>query len=332
MVFRKHATLLLLLMVAMLALSACGPRAGRTDAASLDANAVVIDFPAIYVDFDSNGTPTIGGQTVDQLGAQFGQAVPAIPTLTPEQVKMMTDLNIQHIQINNSAQGLRLLVNGLQIPSLGWSADQLKNTVDTLNSFGIPLPPDLAGILPMAGNVGIGLVLRFPIKAGTEAIPVNVEGGMSAPAESIAARKQYIESVGQPPVIKVAVDYKVDGSWTVDGKGPDEYSKMIPDFKWDGLNMNPSMLKRLGDVGVKNFTIATNPDGIFISVNGKLLPNLTWGNGEIEHTLALAEQTGLLQQFSGSVSNLSDIINQVKALLPVVESADFSVTVNLPGQ
>lgn len=330
MAFRKHATLSLLLMIALLALSACGPRAGRVDVASLDADAVVIDFPAIYVDFDANGTPTIGGQTVDQLGAQFGQAVPQIPTLPAEQVAMLTNLNIQHIQINNSPSGLQLLVNGLQIPSLGWSADQLANTVDTLNSFGIPIPPDLAGILPMLGNVGVGVVLRFPVQSGAEIIPTQVEGGTSAPAESIAAQKQYVESVGQAPVIKFAVDYNVDGSWTVDGQGSDYYSQMIPNFKWDGLNMTPSMLKRLTEVGVKNFTIATNPDGIFVSVNEKLLPNLTWGNGEVEHTLALAEQTGLLESFTGSVSNLSDIINQVKALMPMVQSTDFSITVNLP--
>lgn len=331
MVFRKQFALSLFLIFVLLVVSGCGPRAGRADVASLGEDAVVIDFPAIYIDFDANGTPTVGGKTVDELGTQFGQQLPTIPQLPAEQVKMLTDFNIQHIQINNSSAGLRLLVNGLQIPSLGWGPDQLANTVDTLNSFGIPLPPDLAGILPMLGNVGVGLVLRFPVQAGAEAIPVNVEGGMSAPAESKAAQEQYIASVGQAPVLKLAVDYNADGSWTVDGKGPEEYSKVIPDFKWDGLNMNPSMLARLTAVGVQNFTISTNPDGLFVAINGKLLPNLTWGNGEIEHTLALAEQTGLLQ-LAGNVPNLSDIINQIKALLPVVQTADFSITVNLPAQ
>lgn len=326
---RKHGVLSLLL-VAAITLSACGPRAGRVDVNSLNPDAVVIDLPAIYIDFDANGTPTIGGQTVDQLGAQFGQQLPAIPTLPADQVKMLTDLNIQHIQIDNSPQGLNLLVNGMMIPSLGWSSSQLSNTVELLNNFGIPIPPDLAGILPMLGNVGIGIVLRFPLKEGATPIPAVVEGGMSASAEAIAAQKQYLESVGQASVIKFAVFYNADGSWTVDGKGPDYYAQSFPDFKWEGLNMNPSMLKRLTDVGVKDFTISTNPDGIFIAINGKLLPNITWGHGEIEHTLALAEQTGLLQMAAGNVSNLSDVINQVQSLLPAIQTTDFSITVNLP--
>ncbi|MFN8441182.1 MAG: hypothetical protein U0175_10455 [Caldilineaceae bacterium] len=329
MSFRKH-TLLALLVIATVTLSACGPRAGRVDATTLSPDAVVIDLPAIYIDFDANGTPTIGGQTLDQVGAQLGQQLPAVPSLPAAQIQMLTDYNIQHIQINNSPKGLQLLVNGMQIPSLGWSPEQLSATVDTLNSFGIPLPPDVAGILPMLGNVGVGIVLRFPLKEGATAIPTEVEGGMSAPAESIAAQKQYLDSIGQAPVIKFAVFYNADGSWTVDGKGPNDYAKSFPDFKWEGLNMNPSMIKRLTSVGVKNFTLSTNPSGIFIAINGKQLPNLTWGNGEIEHTLALAEQTGLLQMAAGNVANLSDIINQVKSLLPAVQTTDFSITVNLP--
>ncbi len=327
---RKTNVALSLLLIALVVLAGCGPRAGRVDPKAVGTGDVVIDLPAIYVDFDANGTPTIGGQTIEQLGVQLGQALPAIPSLPADQITLLTNFNIQHLQINNSPKGLGLLVNGMQIPSLGWSPDQLSATVETLSNFGIPIPPDLAGILPMLGNVGVGVVVRFPIKDSAALIPLVVEGGMSAPAESVAAQKQFLDAVGEPPLVKFDVDYNADGSWTVDGKGPNEYAQAIPGFKWDGLNMEPGRLKGLVDLGVKNFTISTNKDGIFVAINGKTLPNITWANGEIEHTLVLAEQLGLLDLAANAVPNLTDILNQIKAGLPAAQASNFSMTINLP--
>jgi sulfur carrier protein ThiS len=310
-------------------LAGCGPRTGRIDPAALDPQQLVIDMPAIYIDFDSNGLASVGGTPVSELGKTLGQDLSAV-ALPPEQVAMLSAANIQHIQLNNTEKGLMILVNGQMVPSIGWDANALKATLDTVSGVNAAaLPPMVQGLLPVLAKLGVGVVVRFPIAEGAQTIPLEVTGQGSAAATSKAAQDQFLASVGQPPVIKFSVDYAADGSWTVDGKSAADWSAAIP-FNWAGFNLKTEQLQGVAAANIKTLTLSTNREGIFIAINGNTLPHLTWANGEIEHVLNLAVQSGALESITGQVPNVAQLLEQFKSLLPVVQTSEFTMTVNFP--
>ena len=168
---RRLTVILPLMLFALLALAGCGPRAGGGDVArAAGASDVVVDLPAIYIDFDAQGMGTIGGMSVSQAGQLIGQSLSDV-NLGADTVKTIAQYNIQHIQLINTDQGLAILVNGLRVPSIGWNAEVLANLQEQLAMLGTDLG-SVGNLLPLAGNFNTGIVLRFPLAAGREPLPL----------------------------------------------------------------------------------------------------------------------------------------------------------------
>src|SRR3954470_16242388 len=120
---RRLLSWLTLLSVAVIVLAGCAPRAtsGLTAGQAGD-NSLVIDLPALVIDINADGNPSVGNVPVAQLAATIPGAAGQLDKLVAPAatVKMLTDSNIQHIQIDNSPNGLLILVNGEPIPSVKW--------------------------------------------------------------------------------------------------------------------------------------------------------------------------------------------------------------------
>ena len=325
---RRLTVILLLMLFALLALAGCGPRAGGGDVArAAGASDVVVDLPAIYVDFNADGVGTIGGMTVSQAGMLIGQSLPDL-SLGAAAVDAMEQYDIQHVQLVNTDKGLDILVNGLRVPSLGWNPEVLANLQDQLSLLGADLG-SVGKLLPLAGNFNTGIVLRFPLAAGKAALPL-----VDPMAGEIAQRTQqatqaFAAGVGDLPTIKFSVDYKPDGTWTVQGKDAAAWEETLP-IGWDGFDLPAELVQSAGAAGLKTIGISTNEEGINFSLNGKALPTITWGSGEVTNLIQLLKNSGVMDQLTGGNPQVAGILDLAEQLLPTIQAADFGMTINFP--
>lgn len=327
---QRMIVLAALVFVALLTLAGCGPRVGAGElAAAAGPTDAFVDLPALYVDYGADGNAMIGGAPAAVVGAMLGQDLSML-NLGPEAVSSMTNFNIQHIQINNTPNGLVIAVNGRRMPSLAWDGAVLSGLGNLIGELGVPLG-GIEQMLPILPTAGFGFVLRFPIAEGREAIPLADPEAQRSAADAKAAVEQYLAGVGgQVPIIQFTVDYLSDGTWTVQGMDAAAWEQVLP-IGWDGFNLSPELVRGAAGLGLRTFGLNTDEGGIGISINGRALPKITWNQGELENILKLLEQSGVLSMASGGDADIAGLLEMVKQLLPTIQTADFNMTVNFPA-
>lgn len=323
----RYIVFVSLLLVAVVVLAGCGPRAsGGVLAESAEESEVVIDLPALVLDIQSDGQASVGGMTTTDLAALGVPGLEAV-VIPTEMVDMLIANNIQHFQIDNTQDGLLILVNGKPIPSLAWDGESLVATaevLDTLSPGGIAL---LDKVLPLILNVGVGVILRIPVAEGTEILPYVVTDDETA-ERFMAAQQEFLDAVGTPPTFQLVVTYADDGSWSIAGISEEEWTQLAPML---GGALDPLSEAVLGasEAGIDELGIATNEKGIFLSINGKTLPYITWEDGRINHVLDLVLESGMLPGVA-SDPNTAMIIEMVESLLPAILASDVNLIIRLP--
>ncbi len=317
-----------LLLIAALVLSGCAPRTGAGSSAAMAMeDELVIDLPAIVIDFDSSGAASIGGVPASEMGAMAGVDLSTL-ALSPDWVNYFSMTNIQHLQIDNTAGGLMILVNGQPIPSLAWDEDSLVATAGALGSLGIALPV-LDKVLPLVQQLGLAVILRFPVQAGAEIIAYSVMGDGSAAEMSKAAQEEFLAAVGAPPKINLPIVYQADGSYAVGDLSDAEWTALTG-VPWYALRLDPNALAGLTASGITSMTFETDQAGVHVSINGNALPTISWGNGEVQHVLDLAGQMGLWAAYMPGV-NMDDMMATIESILPVVQTTEANISIYLPG-
>jgi hypothetical protein len=319
-----------LLLVAVLLVAGCAPRAmgGQVAERAGDAQ-VVVDLPALVLDVQPDGTATVGGTALSSL-PMVGQALSAVK-FPAESVAQLTGSNIQHIQVDNTADGILILINGKAIPSLAWDGESLTATGEVVKSL-----PGAAGavavldkLLPLIQNLGIGVIIRFPVTEGAEALPlVSPDAGKTA-EELKAAQDQFLAAVQVPATVQVTLTYDENGNWTMGGMSQEEWAQISPQFG-TMLTMQPAGIGALKGLGIQEIGISTNKDGIFISINGKTLPHITWAEGRINNILALLAETGALDKVMPGQDSAA-ILEYIQGLLPAVLASNINLIVKFPS-
>ena len=89
---RRLALLLTALLILSLVLSACGPRPqqGELAQSATSDQALVVDVPAVYIDYNEQGQATISGAALASLGALLGQDLSVLDR-TPEDMQRLAD-------------------------------------------------------------------------------------------------------------------------------------------------------------------------------------------------------------------------------------------------
>jgi len=323
----RWTILLTVLLVGVLMMSACAPRATGGDIASRAGEAdLAIDLPALVLDIQGDGSLAIGGQSLADLGAVVGQDFSAAK-LDAGAVSSLEDAGIQHIQIDNTAQGLLILVNGKPVPSLAWDGDSLITTAEVVEQVGGPSVALLDKLLPLIGDLGLGVIVRVPVPEGTEPLPF-VSLDDAAAERAMSAQAEFLKAVITPPTFAIAVNYAPDGSWELAGISEEDLAAVVPGLG-DALSLEPGMIATMDGMGIKQIGISTNEDGFFISINGKNLPYLTWADGRINNVLDLAVQSGMLDAALGGMDTEA-LMQYVDALLPAILASQISLNVNFP--
>lgn len=324
---RRRLTLgVALLLVSLLVLAGCAPRAGTSLSESFESDELYVDLPAIVIDFDAAGQASLGGVGVANLGAVAGIDLSAL-ALPAETVNFFTLENIQHIQVVTGPDGLTILVNGLKVPSLTWDEGSLVATAETVRSLGIALPV-LDRILPLVQQFGLGISLTFPVAEGIEAIAL----GQVAESASGADAEAIIEAVGgTAPRINLPVVYDEEGNFTVGDLSGAEWVALTG-VPFDLLQFTPEQIVAIGEAGLTTMALETTPAGLVISVNGQALPTLSWGEGELQNVLSLPVVQGLLSGAGGSFGmDAATVTDAISNLLPVIQASDANLTVFFPG-
>jgi hypothetical protein len=327
---RRLLSWLTLLSVAVIVLAGCAPRAtsGLT-ASQATSDSLVVDLPALVLDFNAEGLPSVGNVPLAQLGASFAPGMLDSLVIDPSMVALMSESNIQHIQIDNTAAGLLLLINGEPIPSLKWDGQILSDTGGLIAQLGAGAPV-LEEMLPVIANLGLGVIIRFPMQDGATAIPTYVEGGESAVAAR-QAQADFLASVGDvPPTITLPVFYDQDGTWRVGDLTDSEWTNLTG-LPLQAVRLQPQMIDSIIASGITEVSIYTNSEGLHLSINGSALPYIGWADGEINHLLALADQLGLWGTLADSGMNMGEVIGMVETLLPAVQSTNTNINVYFPG-
>ena len=327
---RRLLSWLTLLSVAVIVLAGCAPRATSGSLAGQAADGgLVVDLPALVIDIDASGKPSVGNVPLAQLGATFAPGALDSLLVPAETVTMLTESNIQHIQIDNTPEGLLLLINGEPIPSIKWDGQILADTGGLVAELGVGTAV-LEKMLPVVANLGFGVIVRFPMQAGQAAIPTYVEGGEAAVAAH-TAQEQFLASVGDaPPTITLPVFYDADGGWRVGDLSDAEWTNLTG-LPLQAARMQPAMIQSIINSGVTEVSIFTNSEGLHLSINGRALPYIGWADGEINHVLGLADQLGLWNTLADSGMNMGEIIGMVETLLPAVQSTNTNINVYFPG-
>ena len=318
-----------MLLVAMIVLAGCAPRTGAGDAAAMttDPMELVVDLPAIVLDVQADGSVSIGNVPLAQIGALAGADLSAV-AVDSSLVDFMSAGNIQHVQVNNSSSGLLLLVNGEAIPSITYDGESLQATADALNAFGMAIPM-LDTALSLVDQIGLGVIMRFPVAAGMAQIPLYVEGDSASAMEAQAAQDEFLAAVGAPPRINLPIFYEADGSFSIGDLTDEEWSSLTG-TSMAALRLNTSVIDGLAASGINKLGLGTDAAGIHIMINDNALPTLDWSGGKATHLLNLADQLGLWNMLAPGM-NVGEVLVTVEGLLPVIQVTDFDLTVHLPG-
>ena len=143
---RRLALLLTALLVLSLVLSACGPRPQQGELAqnATGDQPLVVDVPAVYIDYNEQGQATISGAALATLGALLGQDLSVLDR-TPEDMQRLADAGIQQMFVNLTPAGLGVYANGKPLLSLAWTPETLANLGELLGSMPDPTMQQIQG-------------------------------------------------------------------------------------------------------------------------------------------------------------------------------------------
>lgn len=317
---KKRFVVLALVGVLTLLLSACAPRPGGGQTAAMaEEGDLVVDLPALVLDVAQDGSASIGGfDVMDLIG---------VPVSFPaDAVAELAGLNIQHISVETLPSGLTLRVNGLPfLGSMSYGGDSLHGLVHVLEDLGESsamaalggMAPIVGGLAPVLDNLGIGVVVKFPVAAGAEEFPLVME--LSDDDGSDIGG--FLDAVEQQPRISVPIMIAPDGSWSV---GELEQGLVEGLVGQEGsLGLPPATVEMMSDSGISDLQISTAEDGLEISINGHGLPVFTWNNGEIESLMALQEN-------APAMAGIGDLLDLVSTLIPLLQVTDVTISLMFP--
>ena len=318
---RKRFLGLALICILGLVVAGCAPRPGGGQTAAMaEDDDLVVDLPSIVIDVASDGSTSIGGFDLEDLTGQ-GVAFPAAS------VQDLTALNVQHIGIDMHPTGLTLRVNGLPfLGSVQYDSESLGNISSimedlaqgtALTALG-DLAPIISVLTPVLDNLGIGVIVKFPVSAGAEPIPLLMDPMDSDTMDDVAG---FLASVEQQPRISVPILLAEDGSWSVGELNQSLVEGLLDAQGTLGLPPETVALMSLG--GIKELQVSTAENGLAISINGYGLPVFTWSNGEIESLMAL-------QEAAPTLAGIGEVLGLVSNILPLLQITDVTITLVFP--
>jgi hypothetical protein len=300
---RKHLSFLLtLLLVGTLVLVGCAPRPGAGQG-TVSEDELYVDLPAILVEFDENGDAIVLGRPVAELNDALGVDLSAL-SLGTETLEKFTANNIQHIQVNNTPNILRIYQNGNPLPAIIWDEAAMTALAETLTSMGTDASA-IETLLPLLPNLGVGLALQMPVPAGQSAIPLQARGTALAQERAL---QLFADAKAAAPTINLTLDYGADGTPAIGGINP--FMLNMIGLQPAALALPADQLESIAGMGIQSLGIKTiQGGGLIISINGNTLPYLQWSNAEELNSMLSLASAFAGPELAGTIQQLQLIFN-----------------------
>lgn len=349
-----RAALLLAALLPFIAVAGCGESGDTVDDVRSniervqtmvdDQGFMLSDIP-IPIDVGEDGRVTeVGGMDVavidDAAERLTGNPIfGRIVLLDEDQVAWFKRANIQHVTVASRPEGLFVLVNGEALPYLAWDEASIDALVDVLGRFqendtdgAYLLKPDvydaLEVALPLVRSLGVRFDVRFPRDESQAEIPLP-----GAEDFDLALSEEEIDRVPLQNV-NMEIEYRrmpdgedwvpsLFGFTTVDLQAASEPL----DYDVPQLRLRRDIRRRLKAEGISSTGLEARADGLFVTVNGELLPHLAWSEA------TLTNLTTILLDLYPEGTNLPDDARWVPLLrstAPMYNDFALAILIRFP--
>ncbi len=300
------------LVVVSLILSACGPAMSpSTSPKTARGDTFLLALPRLEIEFDKNGSPTVLGMKLADVGAMLGQDLSGI-RLDPFVVNWMMVTDIQHIEMRQTGDGMAVVVNGKPMPHISWNDQSLERALQLAAVFAPGNENQFNAIkklLPIVSRLGLDVVVRFPLQPGAKAIPLADPAVVMAKANPVKDPASLIlwfdiryDAQGVPAVLGIT------------GYDLADLGLPLP------VALDQPMVRSLQSKNVQALELRTKPDGLYIYLNNEPLPNLAWDRQLLKNVAELYAQ----------MNPQSPVIPTVNQLVPGLDTLDIGVLVYFP--
>ncbi|MEM7128589.1 MAG: hypothetical protein AAF702_19810 [Chloroflexota bacterium] len=288
--FRKLWAIFTISMLALL-LSACG--GGST-------GQTWFNLPSIPVRIQTDGSVSVFG-----IGSG--------PVIPPETVQQLQSTNVQKLEVRPGYNGLHIYANGEDLPYIEWDETSMGNLQTLLNSLpaeqtgGAPID-QFTPLLSMLRQIGFGVSLDIPPADGQSAMDIPAWSGETILAEEAPAESSLALSVG-------SLAFDENGSASMEGISLDSLGV-------SGVALPPIAMEIFKAVGADKLSVATEADGLDISIGDLNLPRIAYNGSALERTL------NLVKPLVGDPS----LVGTLENVLPMLPGADINLDVSLTGE
>ncbi|RME42231.1 MAG: hypothetical protein D6791_18250 [Chloroflexi bacterium] len=129
----------------------------------------------LAVEYREDGLPTIMGLTSRDIAALTGMDLSFIE-LPDYYITFFKTINLQNVEIETHADGLRIFVNGKELPRLAYSPEQIDALVSLYGAMypGFqPSPEFLKETFMMLQQADLDLIVQFPLASEAKRIPLH---------------------------------------------------------------------------------------------------------------------------------------------------------------
>jgi sulfur carrier protein ThiS len=280
-------------------------------------------MPRFTVSLNDEGVPSLLGISLESVGRLLRQDVSGLK-VDPATVQMLKDAGIQNFEAVATAEGLYLYVNGQPVPYLALDEETRANVGDLLKLAGVQdgtsnLVQNLLNN-NILSRVGVPVVIKLPVEAG--ASEADLRDSKTLPrVDTDAART----SVGEKVLIMhldVALDEQgvptIAGTSMTDFQGALNEAGLAADLS--SVKVDPAMIASLQAANVMLLQVETEPEGLYLNVNGQRLPRVAWDDERLRNALELYS----------SLEPDSPYLPLLQFFLPYIQPADVELGVTLP--
>lgn len=267
-----------------------------------------------------------------------------IVVIDPKYLRWFDRADIQHVTLASRPEGLFVLVNGRALPYLAWDEGTAETLVDVLGMFvkergeGAWLMSQeahdvIASAVPFLHALGARFDVMLPDYPG-DGLPDRRPIALSGSDAFTAALSD--EELEAEPI--QTVDLQIEYARLAAGRGwvpslfglstvqldavADPFSVDVPQ-----LRLREDIRRRLESEGVGNIGAEARVDGLFLSVDGRLLPHLAWSE------MTLANLAQVLDQLYPDGTDLPDDaqwVPVVKSTAPMYNDYSLAILVRFP--